>query len=320
MRREIITFGETLEDCYPTENPPRNQVGGAPLNVAAMCATMGLSSHIITCLADDEGSEHVRQTLKKCGVLDDLVQENKDSVLCQTEVRVDKKTGERSFFFHKENASFLSIRVNPIWDKYFNKACLFHIGTVCLLNEEILNVQKQACQMALNAGCLISMDPNFRETLFTPESQRQNTKSFLPFVSILKLGEEEFSLLQGESLNPEAIHQFFVSYPNIKLLLVTRGKNGLTLFRPGKPPLFQESLPASRIIDTVGCGDITYGAFLSALVRHGLNQDEILSLEDSFLQKCLLFSAAAGSLECERQGALPVPTLEEIEKKIHTVR
>lgn len=316
-KKSFIVFGETLEDCYPCEKPSRKCVGGAPLNVAAMSAAQGIDSHIITCLGIDEGSRHVLETLKQCGIMTDLVQENPSSILCHTEVQVDDKTGERSFRFFKENASFLKMDYSSDWEKEMASALLLHIGTVCLLDDKIIEVQKRACLLAQEKDCLISLDPNFRPSLFSTERQAFLTRLFLPYTAILKVGKEEFFALTGKESSKSSLAVFFEEYPSLKLALVTMGKEGMDLYRRDDIFLHQDAIPTRKMVDTLGCGDITYGAFLSELAKRGLLTEERLgNAPEKELSDSLLVAAVAGSLECERKGALPVPSQEEIKERL----
>lgn len=312
---KLIAIGEALEDRYPSENPPRAQVGGAPLNVAAMAAGLGLDSHFITCLAEDEGSERVMAKIKECGINTDMIEIDPSRVLCHTEVTVAPVTGERQFFFFKENASFLGLKLEDIKSEWFIGCDVFHMGTVCLLDANMIDVQHKAATLAQENGALITLDPNYRPTLFKSEIQTELTKDFIRYAALVKLGEDEFPLVTGREADRRSVESFFASYPSVQALLLTRGSVGMELYLRNGRCLTQRSVRPTSIVDTVGCGDISFGAFVSTLALDGVNgHTDLCSVSDAKYAKALRMAVLAGAEECSRQGALPVPTRDGMEK------
>lgn len=303
--KKLIAFGEVLEDYVPYEGSFKKLVGGAPLNLLAMASNLGSPAYVITGLGNDEGSERVLSMMKKEDVKTDFVKIDSSSTLCHTEVTVDKNTGEREFYFFKDNASFLSLNENDIHEEWFDEGDIFHFGTVCLLNDSIYKAQMKACEYATKNGCLISFDPNFRPTLFKEEEQRYLALSFLPFVDILKLGEDELTIMSLTGKSDELFERF----PNIKMIFLTKGSKGIELVFKNRESIFVESVKPNKIVDTVGCGDCSFGAFLSTFITNNLtNKENIDNLSDDVYIRALKLAAKAGSLLCEQQGALPVPS------------
>lgn len=301
---KLIAFGEVLEDYVPENDGFKKLVGGAPLNLLSMASQLGASTYMITGLGRDEGSHRVLAMMEKEHVNSDYVKFDDTTTLCHTEVVVDKTTGEREFYFFKDGASFLSLAKEDIRPSWFEEGDVFHFGTVCLLNYSIYDAQLRACAYANEAGCLISFDPNFRPTLFKEEEQKRLSLSFLPFVDILKLGEDELKTMTETN----DVNELFDRFENLKMIFLTKGSNGIELiFRNGKR-LFEKSVKPNKIVDTVGCGDCSFGAFLSVFLTKGLtSKEDIDKLDDEVYESALRYATKAGSLLCEQQGALPVP-------------
>lgn len=305
--KKLIAFGEVLEDYIPKKDGGwKKLVGGAPLNFLAMAKKARASAYLITCLGTDEGSLRFDNMIKQEGINRDFIKIDPNSSLCHTEVEVDPSSGEREFSFYKENASFLSLNEDDIKDSWFNEGDTLHFGTVCLLNDRIFKAQLKAVDIANRKGCLLSFDPNFRPTLFEKGKQEKLTASFLPFADILKLSEDELNILTTNA----DVNELFSLYPNLKIVFLTLGANGIDLcFKEGRR-IHQDSVRPRKIIDTVGCGDASFGAFMGTLLQNEkADKYNIDKLKESSYKSALYKAAKAGSLLCGQEGALPVPDL-----------
>lgn len=302
MKRKAISFGEALLDTYPLEH--KASVGGAPLNVAITLAQDGIESYLLTCLGTDTNSDKVKETLLKNGVKTNLLQVDSKRKLAYTEVAVDEH-GDRSFTFFKDAASFLGIQYQDSWKDEFKELSLFHMGTVCLLDDTIINTQLKACKLAVSNEAMISLDPNFRAQLFKSEAQVRNSLTLLPYVDILKLSEEEIGFFKMSTA------EFFMRFKKLKAIFLSQGDKGITLYLADGREIKQEAIKPRKIVDTVGCGDISFATFLAVILLNNISLNDTASLKTA-----LLYSAAAGSLECERESALPVPTLVDIKDRL----
>ncbi len=303
---KLIAFGEVLEDYVPEGDGFKKLVGGAPLNFLSMASQLGASSYMITGLSKDEGSQRVLEMMNREGVHTEFVKFDPTTSLCHTEVSVDRTTGEREFYFFKKNASFLSLNEDDIKEYWFVKGDVFHFGTVCLLGDSIYKAQMKACEIAQEKGCLISFDPNFRATLFKEEEQKKLVLDFISFADILKLSEDELKVMSDDGVDG-----LFRNYTNIKLIFLTKGSNGIDLCFRNEKIIHMDSIKPNKIVDTVGCGDCSFGAFISTfIINHLTENNNIDKLDESIYLSALKRAVTAGSLLCEQQGALPVPSKE----------
>lgn len=313
----FIAFGETLQDYVPANDGKgwTRLVGGAPLNVASEVARLGVPSYMITVLAKDAPSAEVLAAMKREGVHADYVSFDPTSVLCHTEVFVDKNTGERVFSFFRDKASFLSLDAALVNASSFMAGDVLHMGTVCLLSDRVIAAQKKAAEVARKAGLLITFDPNLRPSLFPTGAQERLARAFLPFADILKLGLEEVAPITGQTDIDAAIGKLFDDNDELKLILVTNGAKGMTAYRRMRKPVSVPSVKPRAIVDTVGCGDSSFGAFIASLMKGGVNEpDQLVGLSDQEIERAMTVGALAGSLLCARKGALPMPSIGEIVK------
>ena len=306
----LIAFGEVLEDYAFDNDKVIKLVGGAPLNFLCSASYFNSDCYIITCLSNDKGSSRVLSMMKKEGINLDYIKFDTSTILCHSEVSVDKKTGEREFLFFKDNASFLSLKEEDIREEYFKNNDVFHFGTVCLLNDSIFKAQEKAIKLAIKNNCLISFDPNFRATLFKENTQKKLVCDFLPYVDILKLSIDELNVLTNFNNELENINELFDKYQNLKIIFLTEGSKGIDLYFRNRKVIHQDSIKPVKIIDTIGCGDCSYGAFISSFMNDDcINKDNIDKLNDDIYKNALFKACKVGSKICSIQGSLPIPDI-----------
>ena len=64
MNKKVICFGEVLFDIFPTHQ----KIGGAPLNVALRLSSLGLESHIISRIGNDERGRELLAFIENKGI------------------------------------------------------------------------------------------------------------------------------------------------------------------------------------------------------------------------------------------------------------
>lgn len=308
----VISFGEVLEDYVLNDNNEYIKlVGGAPLNFLATCSKLDSDCYLITCLSNDDGSKRVFKMIEKENIHATYIKYDYSTILCHSKVSVDKITGEREFFFYKDNASFLSLNEEDIKEEYFKENDLFHCGSVCLLNENIYKAQLKAIKLAIKNNNVISFDPNFRPSLFKQEKQKKLVNSFLPYVDILKLSIDELIILTDLNNETDNINELFDHYQNLKMIFLTKGSDGISLYFRNREMIFQQSIKVEKMIDTIGCGDCSYGSFISFFMNNNeINKDNIDYLNKDLYKKALLKSCQVGALVCSIKGCLPLPDIK----------
>ena len=132
-------------------------------------------------------------------------------------------------------------------------------------------------------------------TILNPSPFRTPSAGLLAQTSIVVVNESE-----GAKLPP--VDAVFAAGPHT--LIVTLGRRGAVLLRPGLPTLSQ---PAFRVetVDSLGAGDAFAAAFAVGL------------LEERPLETCLRRAAACGALATTRLGVFDaLPSLRELEDLI----
>ena len=131
----------------------------------------------------------------------------------------------------------------------------------------------------------------------------------LPLADILKLSEEELTLLTGETGLDTGTAALAVQGP--ALILISLAERGAYFRRGalcGLVPAFQVDT-----VDTTGAGDAFWGGMLSQMRFRGVTRAE--QLTEPLVQEALEYGNVSGWLCVQGRGAIPsLPTRQEIER------
>lgn len=308
---DISAVGELLIDFTPEQtgkllyapNP-----GGAPGNVMAAAAKLGAKTALISRVGSDAFGQFLIDAVEQQGVDASGVSRDPDYPTTLAFVHLDKD-GDRSFSFYRKPGADVLLDIGHIPEETIRQSRIFHFGGVSMTDQPARDATFHALNLARQAGCLISYDPNYRPSLWNSESEAiQALRAPLDKVDILKVSEEELPLLAGTDDLEQGSQQ--LRDLGITLVLISRGAKG-AFYRLGS---LYGSLKAYDVktIDTTGAGDAFMGAVLYHLRQ--LDKQDIDLLSREALEEIVDFANAAGSLTTTRKGAIAVmPTLEEID-------
>lgn len=317
---DVVALGELLIDFAPYGKSPAGEnlfesnPGGAPANVLVSVARQGGSSALIGKVGDDMFGEKLRGALQDNGV--DVtglcVDANARTTLAF--VSLDE-TGNRSFsFFRNPGADYL-LRAEEVETALIAHTRIFHFGSLSLTHEPARGATFFALQQAKDSGALISYDPNLRPALWnTLEEAKTQITSCLGYADILKLSEEEFEFITGET-DLERHAPAFAAQHGIACLFITLGPDGAFYCGAGGCG----RLPAYdvKVVDTTGSGDAFMGAVLWQL---GRGENPLSALTADELAHITRYANASGSLAARMKGGIPsIPTAEEIARCMEEV-
>ncbi|XP_027354667.1 fructokinase-2-like isoform X2 [Abrus precatorius] len=276
----IVSFGEMLIDFVPTvsgvslsEAPGFLKApGGAPANVAIAVSRLGGKAAFVGKLGDDEFGHMLAGILKENDVRADGINfdQGARTALAFVTLRAD---GEREFMFYRNPSADMLLTPEDLNLELIRSAKVFHYGSISLIVEPCRSAHLKAMEVAKEAGCLLSYDPNLRLPLWpSPEEARQQILSIWDKADV------------------------------IKLLLVTLGEHGSRYYTKN----FHGSVEAFHVntIDTTGAGDSFVGALLCKIV-----DDQSILEDESRLKEVLKFANACGAITTTKKGAIPaLPT------------
>ncbi|XP_014494566.1 fructokinase-2-like [Vigna radiata var. radiata] len=305
----VVSFGEMLIDFVPTvsgvslaEAPGFLKApGGAPANVAIAVARLGGKAAFVGKLGDDEFGHMLAGILKENDVRSDGINFDQGARTALAFVTL-RKDGEREFMFYRNPSADMLLTPEDLNLELIRSAKVFHYGSISLIVEPCRSAHLKAMEVAREAGCLLSYDPNLRLPLWpSPEEARQQILSIWEKADVIKVSDVELEFLTGSNkIDDESALSLW--HPNLKLLLVTLGEHGSRYYTKN----FHGSVDAFHVntVDTTGAGDSFVGALLCKIV-----DDQSILEDEAKLREVLKFANACGAITTTKKGAIPaLPT------------
>lgn len=314
MNMDVICFGEALIDFIPTvsgvtliEAPAfKKAPGGAPANVAAGLAKLGVSSAFMGKVGDDAFGHFLAQTLESLGVdvTPLLFSNTARTALAFVSLRAD---GEREFMFYRHPSADMLFEADDINITLLQHAKILHHGSISLISEPCRSATLKAIALAQQAGVLISFDPNLRLPLWqSADAAKAAILSVWQQANIIKVSEEELLFLTGIEDMQQAVRALWTD--NLKVLVVTLGKQGCHCFTP-QGDVFVPGFVVD-CIDATGAGD----AFAAGLLK-GLLQTQQGMTDLHALKEICRYANATGAITTTARGAISaLPTPEQVEE------
>lgn len=300
---DITAVGELLIDFTPqqlTELLYAPNPGGAPANVLSAAARLGAKTALVSRVGDDAFGRLLTGAVTAQGIDASGVSVDGEIPTTLAFVHLDQD-GERSFSFYRHPGADVRLDVDHIPAETIRASRVFHFGGVSMTDQPARNATLHALDLARQAGCLISYDPNWRPTLWKSKAEAIAVMgSVLPRVDILKVSEEELPLLAGtDDLIAGSAR---LCAQGISLVLISRGAKGAFYRRGGLYGALTTYDVAT--VDTTGAGDAFMGAVLSRLCR--LTRSGLQALSREALEELVDFANAAGALATTRKGAIAI--------------
>ena len=309
---DVTAIGELLIDF--TENGTSAQgnplmeanPGGAPCNVLAMLQRLGKQTAFIGKVGNDMFGRQLKEAVCEVGIdtRNLIMDEEIHTTLAFVHTYPD---GDRDFSFYRNPGADMMLTKDEVQDDLIRSSRIFHFGTLSSTHEGVRAATRHAIDVAKDAGCIVTFDPNLRPPLWKSlEDARVEIEYGLSRCDVLKISDNEVEFLfdttdydRGAALLQEKYH--------IPLILITMGKDGSRAYyknlRVECAPFLQENT-----IETTGAGDTFCAGILNYVLDHGLE-----ALTEENLLEMMTFANAAASLITTRKGALRVmPEKEEV--------
>ena len=311
---DVTALGELLIDFTENGNSEQGNPlmeanpGGAPCNMLSMIQKLGGTTAFIGKVGKDMFGRQLRQAVESVGIDTRNLMEDEEvhTTLAFVHTFPD---GDRDFSFYRNPGADMMLTKEEIQEDLIRNSKVFHFGTLSSTHEGVREATRYAIDVAKEAGCLVSFDPNLRPPLWkTLEDARKEIEYGLSKTDILKISDNEVEFLCGTSDYDEGAKMLIEKY-NIPFVCVTIGKDGSRAYYKGmrvEVPGFVQK----NTIETTGAGDTFCGCMLHYIIQHGLED-----LTEENLRELLTFANAAASVITTRKGALAVmPSKEEVEE------
>ena len=317
---DVTALGELLidftENGFSEQGHPLMEAnpGGAPCNVLAMLERLGKKTAFIGKVGRDMFGDQLKAAVENVGIdtRNLIMDEEVHTTLAFVHTYPD---GDRDFSFYRNPGADMMLGKEDVQTDLIKDSRIFHFGTLSSTHPKVREATRYAIDVAKEAGCIISFDPNLRPPLWKSlEDARTEIAYGLGKCDVLKISDNEVEFMCGTTDYDEGARMLQEQY-HIPLILITLGKEGSRAYykdlRVEAAPFLQENT-----IETTGAGDTFCASTLNFILEHGM---EDLTAED--LKELLTFANAAASLITTRKGALSVmPDRAEVEEFLKSRR
>ena len=269
---DVTALGELLIDFTENGNSEQGNPlmeanpGGAPCNMLAMIQKLGGTTAFIGKVGKDMFGRQLKTAVEAVGIDTRNLMEDEEvhTTLAFVHTFPD---GDRDFSFYRNPGADMMLTKEEIQEDLIRNSKVFHFGTLSSTHEGVREATRYAIDVAKEAGCLISFDPNLRPPLWnTLEDARKEIEYGLSKADILKISDNEVEFLCGTSDYDEGAKMLIEKY-NIPFVCVTLGKDGSRAYYKGmrvEVPGFVQK----NTIETTGAGATFCGCMLHLSLIH----------------------------------------------------
>ncbi|MEV4438764.1 carbohydrate kinase [Streptomyces sp. NPDC049577] len=274
---DLVAGGEGGDGGLPALLPRR---GGGPYNTAVALGRLGSPAAFCSRVSTDAFGEALLDGLREAGVDVSLVQRGGEpTTLAVANVGPD---GSARYGFYADGTADRLFALPGALPEEARALCL---GTCSLVLEPGASAYEALLRRESGRGLFTLLDPNVRPGLIPdPDAYRARFRSWLPYVSLLKLSREDARWLGGSA------GEWLAAGPSA--VVMTHGADGLTVHtRAGAT----YAVPAEPVClpDTIGAGDAVNAALL-----HRLSSVPLASLDEAGWRDVLAFAAKVAAEAC----------------------
>ena len=312
---DVTALGELLIDF--TENGSSAQgnpmleanPGGAPCNVLAMLEKLGKKTAFIGKVGNDMFGTQLKNAVEEVGIdTRNLVIDNEvHTTLAFVHTYPD---GDRDFSFYRNPGADMMLTKDEIQEDLIRDSRIFHFGTLSSTHEGVREATRYAIDVAKEAGCMITFDPNLRPPLWkTLDEAKEQMEYGFENCDVLKISDNEIQFVSGEEDYDKGIKYLQEKY-QIPLIFLTMGKEGSRAYYKN----FRVEQPGFTVkaIETTGAGDTFCGCSINGVLKYGLD-----NLDEAKLKEILTYANAGAALITMKKGAIrSMPEPENIKELI----
>lgn len=326
---KVVTFGEIMLRLAPNNYERFFQTdqfqatfGGGEANVSVSLANYGIDTIFVTKLPDTVIGEGAIRVLRSFGVDTSKIVRGGERVGIYFLEKGASQRGSVCIYDRAHSAISEANQDDFDWDKIFEDADWFHFtGITPALGENLVEICKEACEIAKRKGIKISCDLNYRGKLWSKEKANVVMTELCKYVDVCIANEEDakdvFDIeaentdIYGGKLNKagyvsvakQLMERFHFEKVAITLRtsLSASDNNWAGMLYDGTNAFFSKEYHL-HIVDRVGGGD-SFGAGLIYALLLGKN-----------MQDTIEFAVAASALKHSIEGDFNRVSVAEVEK------
>lgn len=283
--------------------------GGAPCNVLAMLNKLGRKTAFIGKVGEDQFGRLLKDTIEELGIETKglILDQDIHTTLAFVHTFPD---GDRKFSFYRKPGADMMLSEEEVDYDMIRQSRIFHFGTLSMTDEPVRTATKKALDVAKEAGCLITFDPNLRPPLWDSleEAKKQMEYGFR-YCDVLKISDNEIQFISGMEDYDDGIHYLQEKY-QIPLIFLTMGKEGSRAYY--KDMRVERDGFQVKAIETTGAGDTFCGCAIHGVLTHGLE-----GMTEEVLGDILTYANAGAALITMKKGAIrSMPDPEKVTELI----
>ena len=289
----VVTFGEILLRLTTPNYKKIEQAqsfdvhyGGGEANVAVLLSQLGLQSSFVSKLPENTLGKSAKQFLQQNGVQTGHIVYGGERLGIYF---LEKGFSIRpsSVLYDRQNSSFANSKMEDFdWELIFEGADWFHVsGITVALSEELFLLTKNALKAAKQKGLKISLDLNYRKSLWDFETARVKMTELIPYVDVC-IGIEPLQLLNqtGEDIKDQFTQPLSVEDQkkimtllheryNLKYIATTFrnslavNRNKLKVMLSDGQEFYESEEVEVEIVDRVGTGDAFSAGIIYGLIQ-----------------------------------------------------
>ena len=310
-RASVVTIGETMAlltapnkglqsgSCLPIG------IGGAESNVAIGLARLGVPSTWISRLGADSFGALIARELRAEGVR--VIAQQDPAAPTGMMVKEHRGGTPWRVRYYRSNSAAAQLSPADLDKTAIIEADVLHLtGITPALGPGPLLAIQRAIEFANTAGTLVSLDVNYRSTLWSPEEAAGVLSHLTSGVDLLFAGPEESALLLG--VQPPTNTPTFEDGEELARGLAKLGPSTVvvklgalgSVAVQGDQTFRASTLPIT-VVDAVGAGDAFVAGYLSELVT------------GAAVPECLRMGNILGGAVCQQPGDWEgLPTRDEL--------
>jgi len=203
---DIVTFGEAMIRLTPPNFQRLEQThvfdvncSGAEMNTAIGLARLGLRTAWVTCLVDNPLGRMIANKAREQSVDTSHILWAKDGRVGVYYYEMGASTRASQVIYDRANSAISQLKPGEVdWGPIFKGTRAFHIsGITPALSKSCAEASLEAVNAAKSAGCVVSLDINYRTRLWSKEAARECITGLLKDVTILFPTLDEASAVLG---------------------------------------------------------------------------------------------------------------------------